>query len=138
MQALARSRNVQPFGQSATLASVVCSSFFEANRLVEIKSHLAGYDRHGKVWMNPHVPSTFRRIKMRKRLRIHEQTEIRERKKLNGGSLIHSPSSAYPPAHNKALKAEHRGLSPHSVQIYEGMLGSVARWHPMNRGRKTW
>jgi hypothetical protein len=82
------------------------------------KSRLAGYGKRGKIWVNPNVPTSYRGIDMKRRLVRHETVErkLRLRQGLSYGE-----------AHKEALKAEHKGLTPHQRQVYEGKLGSIAR-----------
>ena len=80
------------------------------------RSRLAGYTPHGKIWINPYVPS-----KDRKRLRVHERTEYRLRR---------TKGMNYRDAHQVAGRKEVRGLTKHQVFVYSGRLGAVARWHP--------
>jgi len=84
------------------------------------RSRLAGYGKRGPIRVNPHVPKTFRGIKVRSRLVRHEKVE----RKLRRSGM------SYRRAHRKALKSEHRGLSKKQIATYEGKLGSVARWKP--------
>jgi hypothetical protein len=60
---------------------------------------------------------------VRRRLLIHEKTEIKLRKQ----------GLPYKKAHKLATKAEHKGLTRRQIFIYEGKLGSIARWHPRRR-----
>ena len=84
------------------------------------RSRLAGYGKRGPIRVNPHVPRSFRKIKMRSRLVRHERVERRLRRS----------GMSYRKAHRKALKSEHAGLTRKQVATYEGKLGSVARWKP--------
>ena len=84
------------------------------------RSRLAGYGRRGRIRINRHVPRSFRGIKVRSRLLRHEKVERRLRRS----------GLSYRKAHRKALKSEHKGLSKKQIAIYEGKLGSVARWKP--------
>jgi hypothetical protein len=84
------------------------------------RSKLAGYGKRGPIRINPHVPETFRGMKMRKRLKTHEQVERRLRRE----------GLTYRKAHREALRKEHEGLSSESVSQYEGKLGSIARHKP--------
>lgn len=84
------------------------------------KSRLAGYGKKGRIWVNPKVPKKFRGINVRKRLISHEKAEIKFRK----------AGLSYRKAHKRALKVEHKGLSKRQIWVYEGKLGSIARWHP--------
>ena len=79
---------------------------------------MAGYGRRGPIRVNPHVPRSFRGIKVRSRLLRHEKVE----RKLRRSGM------SYRRAHRRALKSEHRGLSKRQVSMYEGKLGSIARW----------
>ncbi len=91
------------------------------------RSKLAGYEtptgRLGKIWVNPNVPARVGNIKVRKSLRLHEETELKLRKQ----------GVPYKQAHPKALQVEHRGLSANGIARYEGTLGAVARHHPYRR-----
>jgi len=58
---------------------------------------------------------------MKRRLIRHEKVERKLR--LEDGLT-------YGEAHKKALKEEHKSLTPHQIQVYEGKLGSIARHHP--------
>lgn len=84
-------------------------------------SRLAGYGRAGPIRVNPHVPKTYKGIQVRKRLITHEKVERKLRLK---------DGLTYLEAHAKALKEEHRGLSKRQVQVYEGLLGSIALHYP--------
>jgi len=84
------------------------------------RSRLAGYGRRGPIRLNPNVPKTFRKIKVRSRLMRHEKVE----RKLRRSGM------SYRKAHRRALKSEHKGLTRKQVAIYEGKLGSVAHWTP--------
>lgn len=86
-------------------------------------SKLGGYDSRGRIHLNPKVPQTWKGITVKARLRRHETTERDLRKK---GLTLKK-------AHREALKKEHKDLPPHQIQQYEGLLGSIARWHPMRR-----
>jgi hypothetical protein len=87
------------------------------------KSRLAGYNKRGRVWINPKIPKRFKGINLRKRLKAHEITERRLRKR----------GLSYKKAHKEALKVEHKGLTKKQIRIYEGKLGSIARWHPKRK-----
>jgi hypothetical protein len=84
-------------------------------------SRLAGYGKRGKIWVNPHVPTVFRGIRMKERLKRHEKVERKLR--LKEGLTYHE-------AHREALKKEHKGLQKRQIAVYEGKLGSIARWKP--------
>ena len=84
------------------------------------RSRLAGYGRRGRIRVNRHVPESFRGIKVRSRLVRHEKVERKLRKS----------GMSYRKAHRRALKSEHAGLTKHQISVYEGKLGSVARWKP--------
>jgi hypothetical protein len=60
---------------------------------------------------------------LRSRVKRHEEAEYNGRR--NGLTQRQ--------AHRKALKVEHRGMTPHQVSVYEGKLGAVARWKPGRR-----
>jgi hypothetical protein len=77
------------------------------------KSRLAGY-HHGKIWVSPLI----KRKADRKRVLIHEKTELKDRE-MTGDS--------YTKAHNKALKAEMKGMTKHQKEVYSGRLGAIAR-----------
>jgi hypothetical protein len=83
------------------------------------KSRLAGYGKRGPIYVNPNVPVKYRGIDMKRRLLRHEVVERRLRQKLG---------LSYREAHRLALKAEHEGLTKRQICIYEGKLGSIARW----------
>jgi hypothetical protein len=85
------------------------------------RSRLAGYRKHGPVWVNPHVPKSYRGIKVRSRLLRHEKVERKLRLK---------QGLSYRKAHRLALESEHKGLGRRQIAVYEGKLGSVARWKP--------
>ena len=87
------------------------------------QSKIAGYGKRGRIWINPKVARRFRGIDVRRRLLIHEKTEIKLRKQ----------GLPYKKAHKLATKAEHKGLTRRQIFIYEGKLGSIARWHPRRR-----
>jgi len=87
------------------------------------QSKIAGYGKRGRTWINPKVPRRFKGIDVRRRLLIHEKTEIKLRKQ----------GLPYKKAHKLATKAEHKGLTKRQIFIYEGKLGSIARWHPHRR-----
>jgi hypothetical protein len=89
-------------------------------------SKLAGYGKRGKIWINPHVPKTFKGISMFDRLFKHEKVERQLRQK----------GLTYPKAHEKALKQEHEGLTRKQLRIYEGKLGAIARWLPRRKKRR--
>jgi len=84
------------------------------------RSRLAGYGKRGPIRVNPHVPRSFRKIKMRSRLVRHERVERRLRRS----------GMSYRKAHRKALKSEHAGLTKHQISVYEGKLGATSRWKP--------
>jgi hypothetical protein len=84
-------------------------------------SRLAGYGKRGPVRINPNVPETYKGIQVRKRLITHEKVERKLRLK---------DGLTYLEAHAKALKEEHRGLNKRQVQVYEGLLGAIARHYP--------
>ncbi|MCK9568508.1 hypothetical protein M0R72_06175 [Candidatus Pacearchaeota archaeon] len=93
-------------------------------------SRLAGYGRAGPIRVNPHVPKTYKGIQVRKRLVTHEKVER---------ALRIKEGLTYLQAHARALKAEHAGLTKKQVQIYEGILGAVARhypYYPKKKGKK--
>jgi len=86
-------------------------------------SKLAGYNKQGKIWINPNVPKTYKGISMRKRLLRHEEVELQLRRE----------GYTYEDAHKKALEEEHKGLTQEQVSQYEGKLGSIAKHYPMKR-----
>jgi len=88
------------------------------------RSRLAGYGKRGKIWVNPHVPTTFKGITMKIRLLRHEKVERKLRLK---------QGLTYREAHKKALKKEHKGLTKHQIQVYEGKNGAIARWKPQKK-----
>ena len=87
-------------------------------------SVIAGYGSRGSIWINKHVPETYRGIDMRARLKCHERVERELRLKYG---------LSYRQAHKAALKPEHEGLTKKQIAIYEGKLGSIARHHPRRR-----
>jgi hypothetical protein len=58
---------------------------------------------------------------MKARLERHEKVERKLR--LQEGLTYHE-------AHHIALGKEHKGLTRHQVQVYEGKNGAIARWKP--------
>jgi hypothetical protein len=84
-------------------------------------SKLAGYGARGPIRVNPAVPKKHKGIDVRKRLVTHEKVERKLR--LRDGLT-------YLQAHARALVEEHRGLTKRQVQVYEGILGAVARHYP--------
>jgi hypothetical protein len=86
-------------------------------------SKIAGYGKKGRIWVNPNVPWKFKGVDVRRRLLRHEKTEIKLRKE----------GLPYKLAHKLATKHEHKGLTRKQISIYEGKLGSIARWHPRKR-----
>ena len=76
------------------------------------RNYLGGYTARGKVWVNKAVPKRFR-----KRVRAHEEHELKLRKK----------GWSYKAAHKSALKVEHRGLSKKGIARYEGHMGAIVR-----------
>ena len=85
---------------------------------MSFRSRLAGYDKHGKIWINPNVPRS-----MRSRLRTHETVEY----------TLRQQGMTYRSAHRKALEAEHKGLTRKGIARYEGKLGAIARYKPHKR-----
>jgi hypothetical protein len=90
------------------------------SKLSRSTSRLAGYGRTGRIWLNKNVPVTFKGIKVRARLKTHEEKELRLRKQ----------GYSYTEAHKVALKAEHKGLTQHQISVYNGILGAIAKHRP--------
>ena len=90
------------------------------------RSHLATWMERGPPRLNPRIPKTIRvgdrLIRVHDRVRRHEMVE---RPLEQGQGWPHWK------AHRVALQREHEGLTRHEVAVYEGILGAVARWHPM-------
>jgi hypothetical protein len=76
------------------------------------KNRLGGYNTRGEIWINKKIKG-----KDRKRVRKHEVTEIKWRKK----------GYSYKKAHAIAGKAETKGMSKKSILKYSGRLGAIAR-----------
>jgi len=89
------------------------------------QSKIAGYGKKGRIWINPRVPWRFKGIDVRRRLLRHEKVEIKLRKQ----------GLPYRKAHELATEEEHKGLTKRQIAVYEGKLGSIARWHPRKRKR---
>jgi hypothetical protein len=85
---------------------------------------LAGYGKRGPIRINRNVPKSFRGIKVRSRLLRHERVERKLRLK---------QGLPYRKAHRLALKSEHKSLGKRQIAVYEGKLGSVARWKPKRK-----
>jgi hypothetical protein len=90
-------------------------------------SKLAGYDKHGHIWVNSSVPERWQGHHMRHRLIRHESVEYALRKQAG---------YSYRDAHKMALRAEHKGMTKKEIQRYEGYLGSVAHHYPPKRVRQ--
>lgn len=79
-------------------------------KLAEIRGK--GKGRH--AWVNPKLKS----IHAYQRVKRHENEFLRQRVKGESRSQ----------AILKARKVEHKGMSKHQIHVYEGRLGSLARW----------
>jgi len=76
---------------------------------------LATVTERGAVRINPNVKGQDRTALMR-----HQKTFIKEIKQGN----------SFTGSYQKALASEHRGMTKHQIQQYEGRLGAIARYHP--------
>jgi len=81
-------------------------------------SKLAGYGERGPIRINPKIPWQFHNIRVRERVLRHERVERK---------LRIEQGLTYKKAHKIALKKEHEGLTHRQIQVYEGLLGSIAR-----------
>jgi hypothetical protein len=84
--------------------------------LLHNQSSIAGYGKRGPVRVSNKVPTSYKGMRMKDRLKRHEKTERKLRLE-NGLS--------YPAAHRRALRAEHKGLSRKQIHLYEGKIRSI-------------
>jgi hypothetical protein len=78
---------------------------------------LAGYSQSGVPWVHPAVKRELG-ITVHNRIMRHQRTFLRELKK---------PNVSWSLARKKALKQEHKNLTPKQRQKYEGKLGALER-----------
>jgi hypothetical protein len=76
---------------------------------------LAGYDIHGKPWVNPEVSKRLGNCVADKILK-HETVFLNQIRKLG---------TSWSEAREAALEAEHSGMNPEQVQSYEGRLAGL-------------
>jgi hypothetical protein len=73
---------------------------------------LAKFWKCGSIWINPQVKGESRR-------RVQRHMRTFQKARAEGDSRAE--------AIRKARKSEHRGMTAHQVQVYEGRLSAIAR-----------
>jgi hypothetical protein len=76
---------------------------------------LAGYDIHGKPWVNPEVSKRLGSAVADKILK-HETVFLTQ---------VSKPGVSWSEARQAALEAEHSGMNPEQIQSYEGRIAGL-------------